>query len=118
MIEAAEQCGRSRVPSISAPAPFREALASAPGLLLLPYEAAGDAAPNIQSALDRDIDALFALGDVSIFVGPEGGYESAEVEAAVAAGAAIVTMGERVLRSETAGLVAATIVLHAAGELG
>lgn len=118
VIEAAEQCGRSRVPSSSAPAPFSEALASAPGLLLLPYEAAGDAVPNIQSALDAEIDALFALGEVSIFIGPEGGYEPAEVEAASAAGAAIVTMGERVLRSETAGLVAATLVLHTVGELG
>ncbi len=118
VIEAAEQCGRSCVPSISASASFSEALSSAPGLLLLPYEAAGDAAPNIQSALDRDIDALFALGEVSIFIGPEGGYEPGEVEVAAAAGATIVTMGERVLRSETAGLVAATLVLHAAGELG
>jgi 16S rRNA (uracil1498-N3)-methyltransferase len=118
VIEAAEQCGRSRVPAISAPATFSEVLSSAPGLLLFPYEAAGDAAPNIQSALGRDIDALFALGEVSIFIGPEGGYEPGEVEAAAAAGAAIVTMGERVLRSETAGLVAATLVLHAAGELG
>jgi 16S rRNA (uracil1498-N3)-methyltransferase len=55
---------------------------------------------------------------VSIFIGPEGGYEPAEVEAAEAAGASIVTMGDRVLRSETAGLVAATLVLQAVGELG
>jgi 16S rRNA (uracil1498-N3)-methyltransferase len=55
---------------------------------------------------------------VSIFIGPEGGFEEAEIERATAAGAVLVTMGRRVLRSETAGLVAATLVLQAAGELG
>ncbi len=118
VIEAAEQCGRSAVPEVDAPATFETALASAPGILLVPYEGAGEAAPNVQTALAAEIDALFALGEVSVFIGPEGGYERAEVEAAEAAGAAIVTMGERVLRSETAGLVAATLVLQAAGELG
>ena len=87
-------------------------------MLLLPYEEAGDAAPSIQRALAAEIDALFALAEVSIFIGPEGGYEPAEVERARDAGAQIVTMGERVLRSETAGLVAATLVMHAIGELG
>jgi 16S rRNA (uracil1498-N3)-methyltransferase len=118
VIEAAEQCGRSAVPGIDPRTALDAALTSAPGILLLPYEAAGDAAPNISSALAAEIDALFALGEVSIFIGPEGGYEPAEVEAAEAAGAAIVTMGERVLRSETAGLVAATLVLQATGDLG
>jgi 16S rRNA (uracil1498-N3)-methyltransferase len=118
VIEAAEQCGRSAVPEVDAPATFDAAIASAPGILLLPYETAGEAAPNVQAALAAEIDALFALGEVSIFIGPEGGYDPAEVEAAEAAGAAIVTMGDRVMRSETAGLVAATLVLQAAGELG
>lgn len=116
--EAAEQSGRSAVPEVREPETFEQSLAEAPGLLLLPYEAAGDAAPNIQAALDREIDALFALGEVSLFVGPEGGFEPQEVAAAVARGATVVTMGERVLRSETAGLVAATLTMHAVGELG
>jgi 16S rRNA (uracil1498-N3)-methyltransferase len=118
VVEAAEQCGRSAVPEIGESVRFGEAIASAPGVLLLPYESAGGAAPSVQSALSADIDALFALSEVSVFIGPEGGYESAEVAAAEAAGAAIVTMGERVLRSETAGLVAATLVMQAVGELG
>jgi len=63
-------------------------------------------------------DALFALGEVSIFIGPEGGFEEAEIEAAQQVDATIVTLGDRVLRSETAGLVAATLVMQAAGELG
>jgi 16S rRNA (uracil1498-N3)-methyltransferase len=53
-----------------------------------------------------------------VFIGPEGGFEPAEVERAQAAGAAIVTLGARVLRSETAGMVALTLVMRAIGELG
>jgi len=118
VVEAAEQCGRASVPEIGEPVRFDAAIASAPGVLLLPYEAAGDIAPSVQSALNADIDALFALSEVSVFIGPEGGFEPSEVAAAEAAGAAVVTMGERVLRSETAGLVAATLVMQAVGELG
>lgn len=116
--EAAEQSGRSGVPDVGEPQSFEQALAEAPGLLVLPYEAAGEAAPSIQAALDGEIDALFALGEVSLFVGPEGGFEPQEVEAARQRDALVVTMGQRVLRSETAGLVAATLTLHAVGELG
>ena len=117
-VEAAEQCERGRVPEVGAPTAFDAALATAPGIILVPYEAAGDRAPNIDFVLETRIDELFALAEVSLLIGPEGGYEPAEIERAKAAGAEIVTLGDRVLRSETAGLVAATLALHAAGELG
>jgi 16S rRNA (uracil1498-N3)-methyltransferase len=118
VIEAAEQCERGAVPAIEPPVRLSEALASAAGIMLLPYENADHLASTIAAALDAQIDALFALQEVSIFIGPEGGYEAGEVEAATTAGATVVTMGERVLRSETAGLVAATLVMQAVGELG
>ncbi len=118
VVEAAEQCERGAVPSISPPQTFSAALASAPGVVLVPYEEASPDERNIAAVLHDEIDAVFALGTVSIFIGPEGGWEPGEVEAATAAGAHVVTLGQRVLRSETAGLVAATIALHALGELG
>jgi 16S rRNA (uracil1498-N3)-methyltransferase len=118
VVEAAEQCGRSVLPIVEAPASFEDALRDAAGLLLLPYEEAPEGAPDIETALAADIDAFFALSEVSVFIGPEGGYDPQEVERAREAGCAVVTMGRRVLRSETAGLVAATLILHAAGELG
>ncbi len=117
-VEAAEQCERSAVPEIGAPQPFDDALRTAAGILLLPYEEAGDAASSIHDVLNRRVDDVFALAAVSVFIGPEGGYEPAEIDRAKAAGAEIVTLGDRVLRSETAGLVAATLVMHAVGELG
>lgn len=117
-VEAAEQCGRSLVPDVQGPAPFGEALASAPGIVLIPYESAGDVAPNIAAVLASEIDALFALSEVSILIGPEGGFEESEVADAREHGAHVVTLGDRVLRSETAGLVSLTLVMHAAGQLG
>ena len=117
-VEAAEQCGRSVVPVVEAPVSFDEALATAPGIILLPYESADHLAPNVATVLHERIDDLYAAAAVSILIGPEGGYDPAEVERATAAGAVVVTLGQRVLRSETAGLVAATLVMQACGELG
>jgi 16S rRNA (uracil1498-N3)-methyltransferase len=117
-VEAAEQCGRSQVPGVEGPVDFAGALATAPGVLLFPYESAGESASGISAALASDIDALFALSEISILIGPEGGFEEWEVEAAHAASARVVTLGHRVLRSETAGLVALTLAMHAVGELG
>ena len=118
VVEAAEQCERSSVPLIGAPQSFDAALESAGGVLVLPYEDAGNAAPNINEVLNRRVDDVFALAEVSVFIGPEGGFEPGEVERARAAGAEIVTLGDRVLRSETAGLVAATLIMQSVGELG
>ena len=117
-IEAAEQCGRGAVPAIDPPQTFAEALERSAGLRLLPYEAAGNTSPSIQDALNSRIDELFAAGAISIFIGPEGGYDPSEIDTARAAGGMIVTLGSRVLRSETAGLVASTLALQACGELG
>lgn len=118
VVEAAEQSGRGAVPDVDPPQEFEAAVRDAPGVRLLPYERAGEAAPDIQAALTSEIDALFALAGVSVFIGPEGGFEDREVELAQSSGAAVVTMGQRVLRSETAGLVATTLVMQALGELG
>ena len=117
-VEAAEQCGRSVVPVVEAPVSFDEALAAAPGIILLPYESADHLAPNVATVLHERIDDLYAFAAVSVLIGPEGGYVPAEVERAFAAGAVVVTLGNRVLRSETAGLVAAALVMQACGELG
>ncbi len=107
VVEAAEQCGRGRLPAIDSPLPYAEALAGAPGLLIVPYEA---------ERSNRLADYLRALPElprtVSLFIGPEGGYTDEEIGLASESGAALVTLGRQVLRSETAGVVAAAIVLH------
>jgi 16S rRNA (uracil1498-N3)-methyltransferase len=116
--EAAEQCGRGDVPAVDVPETFDAALGGASGIILVPFEAADETAPAIATVLRRRIDELFAIAVVSLFIGPEGGFEPAEVKAAVSRGADIVTMGDRILRSDTAGIVALAMVMEACGELG
>jgi len=114
--EAAEQCGRGRVPAVDAPAAFAEAVRTAPGLRLLPWE--GESASGgrgLRSCL-RGLQPIPEA--VSLFIGPEGGFSEEEAALAREAGCVAVSLGPRILRSETAGIVAAALVMHEMGELG
>lgn len=113
VLEAAEQCGRGRVPEVGQPCSLEEALAGARGLRLLPWE--GERAQGLRSLL-RGLSEKPAA--VSVFIGPEGGFSEGEVALARREGAATVSLGRRILRSETAGIVAAALVMHELGELG
>jgi 16S rRNA (uracil1498-N3)-methyltransferase len=53
-----------------------------------------------------------------VLIGPEGGFADDEVALARRSGARVVSLGRRILRSETAGIVAAAAVLYELGELG
>jgi 16S rRNA (uracil1498-N3)-methyltransferase len=113
VLEAAEQCGRGRLAEVAATQTFEEAVRGARGLKLVPYEShRGLGLTAYLRGLDR------RPAEVSLFIGPEGGFESTEIELAQAEGAVVVTMGRRVLRSETAGIVASALVLEALGEMG
>jgi 16S rRNA (uracil1498-N3)-methyltransferase len=113
IVEAAEQSGRGRPPQIVAPMRFEDAVGSAEGIRLLPYEGErGQALGAYLRTLEQKPDI------VSIFVGPEGGFETAEVDLARDLGLTLVTLGPRILRSETAGIVATAIALEALGEMG
>ena len=113
--EAAEQCGRSYLPELAPAMWLDEALESAEGLCLLPWE--GEEKATLRRVLRSSL-AREKTRTVSIFVGPEGGFARQEVDRAVDLGARIVSLGPRTLRSETAGIVAAAAVLYEAGELG
>lgn len=111
--EAAEQAGRGVVPTVRPALPFDAAVAEATGLgpSLLAYEGTGAASPRATlAALDRP-------ARVSLFVGPEGGFEPAEVQTARQRAAHVVTLGPRILRTETASPVFAALVLFALGDL-
>jgi 16S rRNA (uracil1498-N3)-methyltransferase len=64
------------------------------------------------------IAARSSFTDANVFIGPEGGFTLQEIEAAKAKGVAPVTLGARILRAETAGLLASILVLNSAGEYG
>jgi len=112
VVEAAEQSGRGRPPRVEAPVAFEEAVRQARGVKVMPSE--GERSRSLGPYL-RGLD--HRPGTVSLFIGPEGGFEDAELELAREAGAEIVSLGPRILRSETAGIVASALVLDALGEL-
>ncbi|MCC6628615.1 MAG: 16S rRNA (uracil(1498)-N(3))-methyltransferase [Chloroflexi bacterium] len=112
--EAAEQSGRALVPPVTASAALPDALAAleaTPTIVLWEGERAAGLAAALRS-LPAPLTAL------ALVVGPEGGLTAGEVERAAAAGAIVASLGPRVLRADTAGLVAAAAVLFAAGDLG
>jgi 16S rRNA (uracil1498-N3)-methyltransferase len=117
-LAAAKQCGRPAVMEISEPKPFPEAIASLPknGLALIPWEK--EQARTIRAALSSSASSSPAVtggGPIGVFIGPEGGWDTQEVDLAVRHGVVPVTLGPTLLRSETAGLVAATLVLAERG---
>jgi 16S rRNA (uracil1498-N3)-methyltransferase len=111
--EAAEQSRRGKLPLLEPVLPFEQACQSAAGLSLLAWE--GEHALGLRAAL-RGQKAK-DTSSVNLFIGPEGGFSPAEVEFAQAYGVQPITLGSRVLRAETAGLVAATAVLYECGDL-
>lgn len=113
---AAKQSKRSVIPEVSEVLTYSQALerAGAMDLFLLPYE------NERGMAATRDaLDKLRGGMSVGILIGPEGGFEPSEVERAVNGGAAVISLGERILRTETAAITAVGMcMLHAELNLG
>jgi 16S rRNA (uracil1498-N3)-methyltransferase len=107
-LEACKQSGRRVLPDVS-PA---ETLPAAEDRCALLLDPGPDAVP-LRTALPAGSPA-----GVDLAVGPEGGFTDAERDLACGNGWIPVSLGPRVLRTETAGLVAAAIVLHCLGDLG
>ncbi len=98
---AAKQSGRGIIPEISGVQSFREAVEEAGELdvCLIPYEKAENMART------REIlSGIPAGASIGVFIGPEGGFEEEEVREAMEAGARPITLGRRILRTETAGM--------------
>ena len=106
---AAEQSGRGIIPEVSTVRTFAEALGMAGELdvVLIPYEL-----EEGMKETARVLENIECGQSVGIFIGPEGGFEEEEVERAKAAGAHAVTLGKRILRTETAGLTALSILMY------
>lgn len=87
---------------------WKEALRCSEGLdvVLIPYELA--------EGMDEARSVLKAIRQgqsVGVFIGPEGGFEKEEVEEALQKGAKAITLGRRILRTETAGLAALAVLM-------
>jgi 16S rRNA (uracil1498-N3)-methyltransferase len=114
LMEAAEQSRRGRLPNLRAammlPAACEEAARG--GLTLIPWEEEKE--QSLSSVLRRAEELPFSI---NLFIGPEGGFTPEELAQAQRYGAVAITLGPRILRAETAGLVAATAILYELGDL-
>ncbi|MDH7485725.1 MAG: 16S rRNA (uracil(1498)-N(3))-methyltransferase [Anaerolineae bacterium] len=117
--EAAEQARRGRLPRLAAPLPFAEACAQAQaagGLSLLAWEE--ETATSLKATLRAGLSNLqLPTSNIQLFIGPEGGFTPDEVALAQAQGIRPVSLGRRILRAETAGLVAAAIIFYELDDL-
>ena len=109
VVAACEQSGRSIVPELRAPEPLRDWLA-------------GPAGPGLRLVLDPDASTELAaipapVTTIDLLIGPEGGFDADELEAARAAGYRSARLGPRVLRTETAGIVALAVLQARFGDL-
>lgn len=97
---AAKQSKRQVIPTVAEPMPFAQAIrqAAAMDVKLIPYELA----EGMEKTKEL-IAGVKAEQDVAVFIGPEGGFEEAEIAAALKLGIEPITLGKRILRTETAG---------------
>jgi 16S rRNA (uracil1498-N3)-methyltransferase len=109
VIGACEQCGRARVPAVGAAIPLREYFANTrkDGMRLVLSPVAPASLAGIASLPSK----------VELLIGPEGGLDDDELIAAQTAGFTPVRLGPRVLRTETAAVVALTVLQALWGDL-
>ena len=112
--EAAEQSERLILPVLQPLISFEEACRSVkqPALLLWEEEKSVSLKQTLQNPPFK------STANLSLFVGPEGGFPASEKELAKKHGIAIASLGKRILRAETAGLAAISAILYEKGEMG
>jgi 16S rRNA (uracil1498-N3)-methyltransferase len=111
---AAQQCGRNVIPAVAPIAGWGELIATFGSYdrVYVPWELA-DVRP-LRDTFDADAPTL---ASALFVVGPEGGFSAHEVERVVAAGAVVVSLGARILRTETVALAVLAAFAYARGEL-
>jgi len=130
IIEAAEQSKRGRIPKLEPVLPFEQACRSAMGFSMLAWEGVVSDSDNekgiktsgLRAALQPEFHRQEIVSgekplSVNLFIGPEGGFSPLEVEFARGCGILPISLGRRVLRAETAGVVAASIILYEYGDM-
>lgn len=111
--EAAEQSHRGRQPELAAPVRFEDMLRGLDGFDVSLIASPGAKGKSLRDCLKGSVTA----GTVALFVGPEGGFTEDEVGQACGSGAIAFGLGKRILRTETAAVVASSIILYELGGL-
>ncbi len=120
-VEAAKQCGRGIIPAVGEPLDFAQAAleAAQADISLIPWE--NERGLGLRQALESFAwpaskeaasPAAPPAPAISLLIGPEGGFAPEEVAAAVAAGIRPVTLGRRILRTETAGAAVLAMLVY------
>jgi 16S rRNA (uracil1498-N3)-methyltransferase len=112
---AAQQSGRTHVPQIAPIAEWSTLIATFTQYdrVYIPWELADDSTP-LRERLESDVGGV---SSILVIIGPEGGFSEEEVNRARSAGAIPISLGRRILRTETAALVVLAILLYARNEL-
>ncbi len=110
--EAAKQSKRGIIPEVSSPISFKAAVeeAARADVAIIPYEEEREV--SLKKALQGKSPKT-----VSVMIGPEGGFDKEEIKLAQEKGITSVTLGKRILRTETAPLVVASAILYELGEM-
>ena len=105
----AKQSGRNVIPKVTDVKSYKAAMeyASSLDVVLIPYELAEG-----MSETKEIISSIQPGQSVGIFIGPEGGFEVSEIEYAMEKGVKPITLGKRILRTETAGLTTLSILMY------
>jgi len=108
--EAAKQSGRGVIPQVGALVNYRSAIKEAAqnGEIILFFEGGGQSISQLVSSETKNL---------AIFIGPEGGFEQAEVDFALQNGGKIGTLGARILRTETAPVAALAAIMLSTGNM-
>ena len=119
-LEAAKQSKRSLIPIVSEPIDFEEVLGrlKTMDIFLVPYENAENIGIKRVVSDLRKNGTINEVKKIGILVGPEGGFEEEEINKLKDEGAHIITLGSRILRTETAGFVATSLIQYELGDLG
>lgn len=111
--EAAKQCGRGIIPQVSMPMTIKEVMQNAKDydLFFVPYEC--EEQTNIKSVLTSAKEPK----NVAFIIGPEGGFDPSEIDMIQKAGIKTVTLGRRILRTETAGEAVLAMTMYEIGDI-
>ena len=106
---AAKQSKRKVIPRVQEPLSFKEAIACCKDMeiKLIPYELAEG-----MKATREIFSSLTAGQDIALFIGPEGGFDEQEISLAKEAGVVPITLGKRILRTETAGFTVLAWIMY------